>query len=75
MKLFQENENSKAICENCQKIVVTKFKKMDIFFSDKKGFVKKILVSQCENCDSIVGIPSQSTPEIIKTRRAKTITN
>lgn len=69
MQLFQENDKSKAICEHCKKTVITTFKRKDVPFSDGKGIVHNILVSNCDICDRVVGIPAQSTPAVHEARK------
>lgn len=72
MQLFQENDKSKAICEHCKKIVLTTFKRRAMSFSDGKGLAQNILVSICDSCDRVVGIPAQSTPAIREARKKET---
>lgn len=70
MKLYQEGDKSKAICEDCAKIVNTTFAIRDVPFSDRDGVAKGILVATCDCCGRVVAIPAQSTPKI-KAARAR----
>ncbi len=72
MKLFQEGDKSKAVCEHCERIVGTTFLRRDVPFSAMPGMVAKgILVAACDECQATVSIPAQSTPAISKVRREK----
>ncbi|HJM49287.1 MAG TPA: hypothetical protein QGF63_05490 [Alphaproteobacteria bacterium] len=64
MKFFEPDEKGKALCEFCQKLVGTTFSYRDVPFSDGPGTVKDILVAVCDQCDSVVSVPAQSTPAI-----------
>lgn len=61
--VYQEGQNSKAICEDCG-LVVTTFKKRDVLFPESKITVKNILVAVCNKCNNTVGIPQQSVPAV-----------
>lgn len=69
MKLFIDGDNSRGICNQCEKLVSLTFKRRDVPFSDKKGFAHDILVGVCDECDEVVSIPAQSTPAIAESRR------
>ena len=64
MKLYNENDKSKAICSYCDGIVESTFKYRNVPFSDKNGIAKNILVRVCDNCHNVIAIPSQSIPSI-----------
>src|SRR3989338_585811 len=72
MKLFKAGDKGKAICESCKEIAPTTFAYRDVPFSDSPGKVKGILVSVCDKCDSVVAVPSQSTPAIKAARETAT---
>ena len=57
-------EQSKAICHKCENIVSGTYAVRDMKFSDRPGIVKDILVLVCDECDSIIATPPQSTPAI-----------
>lgn len=65
-KYFKEGDTCKAICETCKKVVKAVMKYKNVPFSDGNGIVNNILVGVCVQCETIVSIPHQSTPEIKK---------
>ena len=65
---FFEGDQSKAICGDCKALRSTTFRYRDVPFSDGTGTVKHILAGVCNECDSVVSIPAQSTPAISKAR-------
>lgn len=69
MKLYQEGDQSKAICEYCQRVVATTMRYRDVPFSDGSGTVKDVLAGVCDECQSVISIPAQSTPAIAKTKK------
>lgn len=69
MKLFQESDKGKAICNHCSGLVTTTYKRRDVPFSDGQGITKNILVGVCDKCDQVVAIPAQSTPAIKEARQ------
>lgn len=62
--MYKANEKSKAICTHCEKLVATTFQYRDIPFPSLTGMVNNILVAVCNECNSVVAIPAQSTEEI-----------
>lgn len=69
MKLLLEGDHGKALCEHCQQVVSTTYVRRNVPFSDGHGEAKDILVGVCDVCDTIVAIPSQSTPAIKEARK------
>ena len=69
MKIFQEGDKSKAVCDHCAALVGTTFMRRDVPFSDGSGTVKNVLVGVCDACGRTVSIPAQSTPAISKARK------
>ena len=59
-----------ALCEECGAAVTGTFRFRDVPFSDGIGFVKDILTVVCDQCDSVIAIPAQSTPAIKAAREA-----
>ncbi|MBK5946494.1 hypothetical protein CCR83_08635 [Rhodobacter veldkampii DSM 11550] len=68
MKLYFPGEKSRAICEDCGRLVTTTFGYHDVPFSDGKGLAKGILAATCDDCGAVVAVPAQSTPAIAKAR-------
>lgn len=64
MNYYMEGDKSRAVCSDCEDLVVTTFIRRDVSFSDGIGTVKGILVAVCDQCNTVVGIPAQSTPAI-----------
>ncbi|WP_077044445.1 hypothetical protein [Pseudomonas sp. KK4] len=73
MKLLFEGDQGKALCEHCQQIVTTTYVRRDVPFSDGQGQAKEILVGVCDDCDTVVAIPAQSTPSIKEARKQQLI--
>ncbi len=73
MKLYQPGDTSKAICPDCGKLVSTTFAYRDVPFDDGTGVVKGILAAVCDECETVVSIPAQSTPAIRRAREAADI--
>ena len=69
MKLLFQGDRGKAICERCRLAPIT-YRYRDVPLSDAGRLVKNILVGVCDQCESVVSIPAQSTPAI-KTEREK----
>jgi len=72
MKLLFEGDQGKALCEHCQQVVTTTYVRRDVPFSDGQGQAKEILVGVCDDCDTVVAIPAQSTPSIKEARKRLT---
>lgn len=70
MKLYQERDKSRAICCHCEGLVQTTLTRRNVPFDDGVGEVKGVLVSVCDVCDKVVGVPAQSTPAIKAAREA-----
>lgn len=60
---MKEGECCKIICNDCGLTDAT-YLLRDVDFSDKSGTVKGLLVAACNQCDQVVGIPSQSTAKV-----------
>lgn len=67
MNFYKENEKSKAICENCRKIVITTFKYGD--FKLNNLIIPDILLGYCDICGEVVSVPHQSTYKINSYRK------
>jgi hypothetical protein len=68
--VWREGETSTATCTGCGKVVSTTCRHRDVPFDDGSGVVPNILVSVCDHCDEVVGIPAQSTGAIKAERSA-----
>ncbi|MCC9006471.1 hypothetical protein [Pseudomonas putida] len=68
MKILFEGDSGKALCEQCQAVVTTRYARRDVPFSDGKGVARDILVGVCTRCDGVVALPPQSTPAIHEAR-------
>ena len=73
MKFYQEGDKSRAICSHCEGLVQTTFTRRNVPFDDGLGEAKGVLVSVCNVCDQVVGIPAQSTPAIKAAREAAVV--
>ncbi|MBL1140682.1 MAG: hypothetical protein HND53_01480 [Proteobacteria bacterium] len=66
MKILKVGDTQKAGCYQCKKIQPVTFQLRDVPFSDGSDIVKDVLVGVCDKCDSVVLLPSQSTPSVKK---------
>lgn len=67
MRIVKEGDKGQSICENCRKMVTTTCKLRDIPYGDEKndiGLIRNILVDVCDECDEMVTIPHQSSPQV-----------
>jgi len=64
MITIKEGHLSQAICHTCKKMSVVKFVKRDIPLSDNSQIIRGILAGVCQDCDSAIVIPMQSSLSI-----------
>lgn len=69
MEHYNPGDHSKAICEDCNKLVDTTFVVRNVPFDDGIGVAKNILVAVCDLCDQTVAIPAQSVATIAEARK------
>jgi hypothetical protein len=74
MKLYQAGDRSVGICESCRSKVMTRLVYRDYTPTGWDVTVPDVLVAVCDRCDSVVGIPHQSTPKINEFRKEKAST-
>ena len=70
MNILKEGDTKKVICSACHSIQSATFMLRDVPFDDDSGIVKDVLAGVCDNCDTVVVIPHQSTP-LLKKQLAK----
>lgn len=66
---YREGMATKAICPTCKKVVAATFALRDVPLSSlcsdvQEGYVTDILVSCCDVCGEVVGIPQQSVEAV-----------
>lgn len=66
MKILKEGDTQQVMCKPCRSLQNASFRLRDVPFSDGSGVVKNVLVGVCDECDSVVLVPHQSTPLIKK---------
>ncbi len=66
MNILKVGDTGKAACDDCKAFVKTTYLLRNIPFSDESGVVKNVLVGVCDQCDSVVSLPHQSTPLVKK---------
>ncbi|MFP5459348.1 MAG: hypothetical protein ACLGG7_11495 [Bacteriovoracia bacterium] len=71
MKIYVEGEATRGICKVCRKQVPATFCIRSVPLSKSKKIVKDILVSTCDVCQHVLGIPQQSAPQIKEVIRQK----
>ncbi len=64
MQLHKIGDKSRAICPFCKELRATTFRERDVPLSSGKSVVREVLVSVCDTCDRVVGVPQQSVPRI-----------
>ncbi|WP_282153924.1 hypothetical protein [Ruegeria atlantica] len=64
MSKYKLGDKSKGICSTCEEVVSTTFTHRDVPLDDESATVPGILAGVCDQCDTVVSIPGQSTPEI-----------
>lgn len=69
-KFWRAGDRSRAICEDCRKVVETRFEYRTYSLSKPRVNVPDVLVAVCTECDRIVAIPYQSTPKLNEARKA-----
>lgn len=72
-KIYEPGDKSQAICDHCADLVPTTFAYRSVPFDDGSGTVDNILVAVCDQCDTVLAIPPQSTPAIRRARDAANI--
>ena len=65
MKEYKVNDKTKGVCHQCKKLVEATMMIRDVPSSEGK-IVKNILVSVCDECNSVIATPQQSAKEIKK---------
>lgn len=66
MKNVKVGDTCKAVCQDCKAVVDITFQLRDVPFSNGMGIVEQVLSGVCNQCDRVISIPHQSTPEIKK---------
>lgn len=66
MKILKVGDTQKAGCFQCKKIMPATFQRRNVPLSDGSDIVKDVLVGVCDQCDSVILLPSQSTPVVKK---------
>jgi len=72
MKFYIEGDKSKAICPHCG-LVSTTFQYRDLTLKESNKVVKNILVGVCDDCNTTVSTPAQSTAEINRVREKEVV--
>lgn len=67
MKILKVDDQSRAACETCRKIVDVTYRLRDLPLSDGSDIVKDVLAGVCDTCDNVCVLPHQSVPKVAKT--------
>lgn len=59
-----EGDTIRAICNHCESLNESTFRIRNLSRCNGRFIIKDILVSVCNICNNITGIPAQSTPSI-----------
>jgi len=70
MRLYRAGDPSAGVCEACRRTVRTRMEYRDYTPAGWSVTVPDVLVSACEACGGVVGVPHQSTPRINEYRPA-----
>lgn len=66
MNILKVDDKGQAACDDCKAFVKTTYLLKNVPFSDNSGIVKNVLVGVCDQCNSVVSLPHQSTPLVKK---------
>lgn len=70
MKLWNEGDRSRAVCERCRKVVATRFERRTVHLEGPRPVdVPHVLVAACAVCGEVAAIPPQSSPRLREARR------
>ncbi len=67
MKILKVDDQSRAACETCRKIVDVTYRLRDLPLSDGSDIVKDVLAGVCDTCDNVCVLPHQSVPKVAQT--------
>ena len=60
-----------AYCPACARNVQSRFEHRTVRFARTRLCIPKVLVDVCTSCDSVLGIPSESIPQLREAGMAK----
>ena len=66
MDRFREGDIIKGGCKNCKKVVSATLMRRSFPIENGLGLVENALLAICDECDEVIGIPSQSTTAVRK---------
>jgi len=66
--IFKEGDKKEMFCKQCEAFSQGTFRTRDVPVTDHKTLVKNILVGVCDDCNTVILIPSQSLPAIRESR-------
>jgi hypothetical protein len=69
-KFWKAGDRSRAICEQCGKVVETRFEYRTYSLTKPRVDVPDVLVAVCTSCDCVVAVPYQSSPKLNAARKA-----
>ena len=69
MKLWQDGDRSRGVCEQCKRLVTTRFERRTVRLESPEAAIPDVLVAVCESCGEIVAIPHQSSLRLQEARR------
>ena len=61
MSKYQEGDSIQGGCKNCRKVVNATLIPRSYSIENGLGLVENALMAVCNECDEVIGIPSQST--------------
>jgi RNase P subunit RPR2 len=68
--MLKVGDLSRGICEQCGRVVETRFEYRTFQLEVPRIDVPAVLVSVCVTCDTVVAVPYQSSPRLNEARRA-----
>lgn len=68
--LWKVGDRSRAVCEQCGRMVETRFERRAYRLSTPRVDVPDVLVAVCTACDRIAAVPYQSSARLNEARRA-----
>jgi hypothetical protein len=70
-RLWEAGGRSRAICQECGKVVETRFEFRTYPLVSPRVDVPDVLVAVCIQCERIVAVPFRSTPQLNEARKTR----
>ena len=68
MKFYAVGDRSSGICYVCDALVNSTFAYRDVPMEHRPKIVSQVLAAVCDQCHTVIALPPQSTPRVMRTR-------